>query len=421
MQIVFIVLSIGMLLYMVGRKIDFFSIATVCTIIYNYYCAMGTVFISSHEKAGAYYYYSDILPQVYFIVIAELLILFAAMVIYDRRKPLEHIQPGYNEDVFSPEQQNKVFVIACIVSNLILLTNVASIGLSNLRADKASVWGQTNTLYITGIWLGMACFAYALNHKKPVLAICALPPVLVHLFIGSRAYFAAIAIVFLVYVGKRMKASFKYNIRIYALGALFLVAIMLYKKIWLDLKAGDMAAIGRTLSDPDTYAWVFRWGEPRIVLANLNYILDKGIRLDLGGFVTRIVSLIPFANDFVTSEYNIHMSTILSEGMKSSYGLASNFWGECWAMGSYPFLFMVFIAWCWMLRIGNEMLYQKSWVSYFMTPLIAYLAFYIHRMDLVKVIGNGKMVVFAMILWFLFAGLLTRRWVFCLPVRRKER
>ena len=129
MNIVFILLSVIMLLYMVGRKIDFFSIATVCTIIYNYYCAMGTVFISSHEKAGAYYYYSDILPQVYFIVIAELLILFAAMVIYDRRKPLEHIRPGYNEDVFSPEQQNKVFVIACIVSNLILLTNVASIGL----------------------------------------------------------------------------------------------------------------------------------------------------------------------------------------------------------------------------------------------------------------------------------------------------
>ncbi len=419
MSTVFILVSAAMLLYMVGRKIDFFSIATVCIIIYNYYCAVGSVFIAFRGRTGAYYY-SQILPQVYFIVIAELLILFAAMVLYDRKKTPESIRPGYNEDVFSPEQQSKIFAVACIVSNLIMLTNVASIGLSNLRADKADVWGQTNTLYITGIWMGMACFAYAVNSRKPVLAVCSLPPVLVHLFIGSRAYFAAAAIVFLVYVGKRMRSSFKSNLRIYALGAVFLLAIMLYKKIWMDLKAGDMAAIARTLTDPDTYAWVFRWGEPRIVLCDLNYILDKGIRLDAGGFIARLVSLIPFANDFISSEYNIHMSAILTESIRPSYGLASNFWGECWAMGSYPFLFMVFIAWCRMLWIGNEMLYQKSWVSFFMTPLIAYLGFYIHRMDMVKVMGNGKMVVFAMILWFLIAGMLTRRWVFCLPVRRKE-
>ena len=80
MNIVFILLSVLMLLYMVGRKIDFYSIATVCTIIYNYYCALGVVFIASHEKAGAYYYYSDTPPQVSFIVIAELLPLVTAVV-----------------------------------------------------------------------------------------------------------------------------------------------------------------------------------------------------------------------------------------------------------------------------------------------------------------------------------------------------
>ncbi len=409
MSALFAVLSGLLLVIVLMRRLDLYSVAAVCLIIYNIYCTTDYVWIASHEKAGVNYYEGYIDFRVYAIVIVQVVIMILVILWHDlsnRKYTQEPHDKSSGIGKYSKAQLDKIFWLTGVVSLAIMLSNVATIGLKGLSASKSAVWAQTNVLYITGLWLAMAVFAYAMKTKQRNYLWLSLPQILVHLFIGSRAYFAVIVIVALVCWSSDKPFTFKRNTAIVIVAFFGMMGIMLYKQIFEEVKAGDIDAIVAILQDPETYNWIMRWGEPRIVLANFNYVVTTGLTLSPEEIIGRIVTVIPFLNDYYPiSERNLLLSTVVIGDLNSSYGLASNIWGEFYCIGSYPLVALMYFLWLWLVSMGNRMITSKSWTACFALPLVSYFAFYIHRMDFVKVLGNVKMDLCAMMVWWLVACL----------------
>jgi len=417
MNYVFIAACILMIIKVGRRKLDFYSVGAICHILYNFHCVYGIVFISSHEVRNSYYYYSPIDTRVYIIVLVQMAIIYAAMMINDKKS--KKLTPPFIVDNYADKTKERIYIIACGIAWIIMIYNIMRIGVSNLNAEKSYIWSQVSSLYVTSNWLGMAVFTYALKNKKYLLALFGAGPVLLHFFFGSRAYFAVLCIIVILVKSERIKNSFHKNFKIYILGAITLVFILAYKKMYTAIKAGNFFEAIQVLIDPDTYAYVLRLGEPRIVLANLNYIVTNNVKLGLGDLLDRIISIVPYLNNVIRPGKYVAVSTILRNDLSSTYGLASNIWGEFYALGSYFLLFVMFFLWIRMLGWGNKLITRRDWSSDFYMPLVAYFGFYIHRLDFVKAVGNAKMVVMAMILFLLAAIFVTRNFKIKLQRRGK--
>ena len=421
MQYVFIVFAIIEILYVFKRGLDFLSIGAIGHLIYNYYCAIGTVFIASHESVNVNYYAADIKTGTYVLVILQIVIMIVAMFLYDNKinsKKQKKQKVSLVVDVFSDKDRTVLFTLSCAVSILITIYNIIRIGPSNLNADKSYIWEQVGGLYIVGIWLGFASFAYGIRNKKYTLVIGGGIPFLLHFFFGSRAYFAAGVIIILVYYGEKIKNSLITHFKLYAGAGIMAIFVIAYKKMYLLFRQGDFMGAINVLFLPETYEYVFKLGEPRIVLANLNYIIDNNIKLDFGDIVDRIISIIPFLNDFLSSEYQA-MSSILRISMNASYGLANNIWGEFWAMGSYPLALIMFIIWIRLLMWGNTLISRTDWTAYFWLPIVSYFSFYIHRLDLVKALSNAKMCLMAILMFWIISVLATQDTKIHISLKRK--
>lgn len=382
------------IILVIRRKIDFFCVAAIFLMIYNFHCMYGEVFISSHEHAGTSYYYSKILPQVYFIVIAQMVLLAIYMLLNDykeKRDTRNNIQyESFIVDTFDEETRYKLFKYICIIAWAILLYNIFfKITLSYITADKSVVWKRVGASYTLCNWMGMAAFTYGIKNKKCMLALLSSAPVVLHFFIGSRAYMTALILIVIMNYSQDIGRSMIKHWKIILMGTGAGIFILVYKKIYELIKVGKFAAAVDVLLDPETYSFAARLGEPRIILADLNYIIDKDIHLGIGAIWDRVIEIIPFASSIFSSNYT-SVSSILKDSMSASYGLGSNIWGEYYAIGSYLGIFIMFMIWLKMLSWGNKCLQRTDYSSYFIIPVMAYLAFYIHRQDFVKIVGYSK-------------------------------
>ncbi|MFH0841779.1 MAG: O-antigen polysaccharide polymerase Wzy [Bacteroidota bacterium] len=413
LKIIFLILSLLILLYISMRKLDFFSIGAVCFILYHSHCIIGEVAIQSLESVHIQLYAAKLDPILYYIIFLQLIFILFAMIIYDSYKRNWHLElknVRVSKRNANDSGIHKTFVYLGILSLLLFLFDIFHIGLQNLTKDKGEVWDKIGIFYIFSLWSALAVFTYSVKAKKYSLLFLSLPPVLTHLFIGSRAYFAALVIVFLILYRDNLGNTRLSNIKTYILGLVGFFVIMVYKSIYKYIKNFDFASVMAVLSDKETYMSVLRLGEPRIVLANYNYIISTHFRLDSSDIIGRFISVIPFANSLVEPTHGLHLSKVFISDFNATYGLASNFWAEGYAMFGYLGIFIFYIVWLLMLALGSDMIYSKKWSKYFAIPVISYFAFYIHRMDFVKAIGNLKYLLFAMIIWLLINSILNNYW-----------
>lgn len=410
MEYIFLILALALLVYVFTRKFDFFSVGAICYIIYHFHMIYGIVFIASHEKVGVNLYYATIDTALYIVVYLQLLLMFVSIFIYDHLNLNKHHLTTISKRNQNVLAINKSFLLIGILSLSFFLYDIYKIGFSNLTGNKSEVWDNISVFYIFTMWSALAVFTYSVKNKKYGLLLLSVPQVVTHLFIGSRAYFAAMVIVFLILYRDKLRGSMQANIRTYIFGGLGLLGIMVYKKIYTYVKAFDFQSVMLILADKETYLWVLRFGEPRIVLANYNYIISTNFRLEFEDIIARFISVIPFANKFVSPPNGLLLSNIFIENFNSTYGLASNFWAEGYAMFGYIGIFVFYMLWILSLLLGNILLDSQKWSKYFMIPILAYFSFYIHRMDFVKVIGNIKFLFFAMLIWIIINSLVMNYW-----------
>lgn len=404
MQVVYIILCILIIWEVVRSRIDYVSIAAGSFLLYSSNCIIGRVWV---PQSGYFAYYASIDLETYLLICTQMLIIL--LFLHMKRRGIRLVFGKKNTeyaDKIAPlngigtANGNKIYWIAILLVSIgsIIYSLVFEVGFSTFFSyiTKADILEGTSFLFSLSIWGGLICFFHFYLTKRKIGTIVSAMIILISVLLGSRAYIASalVGILIIKSFGWNQKSKndidTKRNTHIIVLAVIMLLFLILYKLIYKEIRAGDFASALNVLTNPETWTNLFDIDELRIVCANYNYTIENQIHLPMIDVIARFVSFIPFVNDFVPTEYPIRFSTILKEGMNTTYGLGSNFWGETYAMGGGVFLLLLTIVWIIFINRLNEK--AKASKSPFIITVVSYLSFYIHRLDWTQVMGCFKLV-----------------------------
>ncbi|MEG1256981.1 O-antigen polymerase [Clostridium sp.] len=397
-------------IYTIFRKIDFLSFAAFSFIIYTMPCLAGKVWIRGYNQ---YYYYSAISNQLYSIICMQLVLTLLYLMFYDfRKRYLLAKKKLVNESNDSQEINNKYnndkkekwictcFKILLIIVYASTIKNIYTIGISNLSLHKSKIIAEMSSFYTTSVIAAIVIFIYAYKNKKKYLKLFSLPIVLLNLFIGSRALITTLFVSLFVINSNRLQEKSKGKIKYLIIGIVALFFILLYKQIYILVKLGDWHAVFDTLINYDTYIKAVTPVDSTINISIYNYIIDYKYFLEGNDVLGRLVSFIPFVNNYIDVSHSLRFSQILkNEIFHSSYGLASCIWAEVYAMFGIIGIFIFQLLWLRLLEWGNKHIYSLKTSVYFILPTIAYLSFYIHRLDYLQVFGIMKSMLMIYLIW----------------------
>lgn len=221
------------------------------------------------------------------------------------------------------------------------------------------------------------------------------------MFIGSRAYVTTAIVVVLVYNWEKIKFSIKTNLKLFVIGGLLLFAILVYKEIYIYVKDFDFNKVASILLNSQTYIDTLSDNaESRVVFSIYNYVITNNFQLSNVDTFARVMSIFPIANDFIDTTLSVRFSTIMMNNVfNTTYGLASNFWAESYAMWGIKGIFLAQFIWMLVLFKCNKYFYMLKNKSCFILTIASYCSFYINRLDYVQVFGMIKSVLFVYFIW----------------------
>lgn len=396
-MIVYIILCGLVISQLINRRFDFLSIGAVSYIFYTSSCFVANVKIPGGTD---YLYNTAINFKTYIIIYCQLFIMF--IVLFASNHNLGKRRHLKNQNDYHKNKKTiRFWDFMLIISAFIFLYNIfIRIGLLSFfsYASKAELSGRTGVLYQIAIWAVLGCFVNGVLTKSRIRIIVSLFLILITFIIGSRAYLAtAMASVLVMYAAK-IKNILKSNLKVLFLGLLMILILMLYKNVYSELRALDLEGAIYKLRNMTSIIDVWEF---RIICAVYNFVVENGICISVKDSFARVVSIVPFLNDYIHMDSPIRFSdSIQHEFFHASYGLGGNFWAETYAMGGVVFLcLMTFV---WLIYLDNMKNKTMDYSSVFNIIVASYLSFYIHRLDWIQVLGCIKSVFCIYILYFLW-------------------
>ena len=181
------------------------------------------------------------------------------------------------------------------------------------------------------------------------------------------------------------------------------IFFMLYKYIYVAVRALDFASAKSILSSSDVSFNLLESGEFITVFSNYDYIVRHNFSYPFEDVLARFVSIIPFANNFIETKYDLRLAvTAQYDFYDIHYGAGSNFWGESYAMGGMFFVFLITFLWLYLLDKAYMRLQKNNGSAIFIALVGTYCSFYIHRLDWVQALGCIKAVFLYYILYEVF-------------------
>lgn len=377
---VYLILAICLILYSVCNRLDLLCIAAVCYIVYTMYCIQG-IGISG-------FYRPNLSPKLYYAVYLQILMMFVFIAIV--RYVSKHKKPARITDVEANANDRALsvsFRIYIMIIAVFALVNIVSVGLGGFVSGKNTVWEQTNVFYIVSLYGAWPAFAYGIHKNDKMVWIPSLLIELTIFFAGSRAFTATIIVIFLCEKGTSLWKNRKGNLKIYFLGAVAIIFLLLYRMVDQQIMAGDFSGALNTLSNPLTWLTALEFNEPRVIIANYDYALTCGVHFPVGDVIYRIIDFIPG----LTSIFDIHLSypeyysTWLMNQVHGSTGVGGSIWGECYTMIGFVGIVIFTVIWlAFIYKCNKHLDYHKNY-SYFVVSLGTYLAWYINRLDFNRV------------------------------------
>lgn len=394
MQVAYCLLCILIIWNVIKKDIDFVSVFAISFILYSSNCAIGTVRIG---QAGVGYQ-GMILFETYEIICMQLFIILFYLWKKDtfRFNTIKNIRIHFPR--FSKRSNKNDFYwisMALVSTSYIIFVIFFDIGVSTFFSytHKVEIMEKISIFFGLSIWGGMIGFFHFIMMKKKRLAFISSAGVIASFLLGSRAYIACACIGLLIFWSFNCAEKINNHGRLKVIlgGMLLFLVMVIYKLIYQEVRAGDLFAIVDILSNPDTWVNAINIAELRIVCTHYNYIVENQIALPSTDVVARLSSIIPFLNHYVPSVYPIRFSALLMMKMNAVHGLASNFWGEVFAMGGRVAVFFSTIISLVVIEYMSKKVRDEK--SPFMMIAVSYLSFYIHRLDWTQVMGCLKMTI----------------------------
>lgn len=406
---IFIVFACILLFYTITNKLDLIAITTVCFIVYAIYLVKG-IGISG-------FYRPHLSSELYYLVYSQMFIIF--IFIFLERRQSEVLSNNESNSISIKDELktdkdtsnilSKSFYVYTTIMLLFAASNILRVGPSIFLSGKANVWSQTDILYLISLYGVFPSFAYGIHYKKTYIWLTSILISLTIFIAGSRAFTATLIIIFLLEKGREMWQKGTSNIRIYVIGAIAVVFLLIYRMIDVMIMNGDISGIINTLADPATWKVALEFNEPRVIIANYDYAITSGVRLPIGDIVYRFIDFIPGLTKIIpiNLKYPEYFSTWLRAEVNGSGGVGGSIWGESYAMFgfigvvSFTIIFMSFI------RKTNKHLSFEKHYSGFIIALGTYLGWYINRLDFNRVAQATKIMFLCFIIWavvFLIVG-----------------
>lgn len=399
-SIVYTILAVFLLLYSLRNRLDLVCIASVCYIVYSIYCIPG-IGISG-------FYRPNLSSTLYYSVYTQLIIIIMFVVYFryvmKRKVAILNRQKitGYSDvNGGNTRLLKKSFEMYTLIIIIFSLMNIASIGLSAFSSGKSVVWEQTNILYLISLYGAWPSFAYGIHTNNKKVWIPSLLIELTIFFAGSRAFTATIIIIFLCEKGTILWEKRKSYMKIYALGGIGVLFLLLYRMIDTYIMAKDINGAINVLSNSQTWLTALEFNEPRVIIANYDYSITSGIQLPIGDVIYRLIDFIPGLTAIfnIKLEYPEYYSTWLMDQVHGSAGVGGSIWGESYAMMGFWGIVIFTLIWLGFVNLCNKHLDYHTSYSYFLVAIGTYLAWYINRLDFNRVAQSCKVMLFCFLIW----------------------
>lgn len=418
MNIIYILL-VGIIIFQIARRrFDFLSIAAISFVFYTSNCITGKVWIEG-GRAGVYYT-SNIKVETYILILCQMILIILSMyrTIHGKRiiwptKVNFLTGSGNGFAAFMKSDHCFTFWRILMVFNVsvFIYTIFFQIGLATFFSytRKGDLYNQTGVLYSLAVWGSVLCFMYGMHKHKRLYMIAAILLILMTFISGSRAYLATALVDVIVIKAKRVRNIIKSNTRVIIFGIFAFLFLLVYKNIYSEVRALDFEAVLRILSSPKTYSNMLDIAEFRIILSIYNYVIENSFHLPFTDSIVRVVSIVPFVNDYIGTSYPLRFSAIAQyDFFGASYGLANSFWGETYAMGGFVFLMLITELWLYFMKWCNKFISGNGRLSPFIMVMACYFSFYLHRLDWLQVLGCMKSVLVFYLIWYVINYALVR-------------
>ncbi len=400
-SIVYILLSVILLMTVLRTRLDLITVCAICFIVYSIYCIPG-IGVSG-------FYRPHLSPFLYGMVFLQMILIISFILITDRRERKKKTTLELEESVFIAAASNRedkkridtAFFIYTIIIFLFAFVNVVSVGWSTFSSGKANVWDRVNVFYVISLYGAYPSFAYGIHNREKRIWIPALLIEMTIFIAGSRAFLATMIVMLLCEFGSVRWQKNKSNMKIYLIGAVAIVFLLIYRMVDKKIMNGDFAGALSTLSNPRVWKVALEFNEPRVIIANYDYVLTQKTHLPIGDSIYRIIDFIPGLSKIIPIKLSFpeFFSDWLTKQVHGSAGVGGTIWGESYAMLGvlgiplFTTLWLLFISKC------NDHLDYPKPGSYFLVSIGTYLAWYINRLDFNRVGQACKVTLFCFLIW----------------------
>lgn len=394
-SVIYLVAIVVIFIYTIKHQLDVLCVGVVCYVAYTMYCFFG------YGISGQYR--PQLSTELYLLVYMQLVIIMLC-VVFARYKdtPLKcKVITVKTTDVYQEKKVTNAFYVYTTIIVLFAFINVLIVTPAGFADGKETVWEKTNILYIISLYGAYPSFAYGIHKKIKTIWIPSLLVELTIFFAGSRAFATTLIILFLCERGTALYTQKNGNLKIYLIGAGAIVFLLFYRMIDQAIMQGDIGKVFQVISDPQAWLKALEFNEPRVIIANYDYVITSGICLPVGDILYRIIDIIPGLTSLIPIKlvYPEYFSDWLMKEVNGSAGVGGTFWGESYAMFGVIGVIAFTFIWMWLLRICNKHLNYPKPYSSFIIAIGIYLAWYINRLDFNRVGQSIKIMFLCFLMW----------------------
>lgn len=411
MQLVYIILCVISVLYVFlkKRRIDFFSISVLSTIVYYYPAFWGQLYEHSTRS------YYPIVSGVYVCLIVHIISLFVFMVIYDKNK--YNLNSECVALTTTEEQIEMNMVIVCIAGIglvLMFLTYVSYGGVGG--EDKVELLANASrmTEYFKYFSLFLTVYAFSFPMEEKYIKFLRIVSVIMifYTFLLGHRSFAAIGLITIV-ANVFMKKSDKVQLitivaqhkRLVALAVFGALFFLFGKNVMAALFQGDYKLVWSRLTDFEYYKWSFFYSESNTILSNIQVVIESEFNYPFLNYFMCLLGLIPFLGGKILNLFNVEFfETLINEQFNASYdlgiGMGSTYLGELYTTGGVIFMIIMLVCtFGFIAALCHCRIQTKSRTIYVWCGIVlSYFSFYIHRNSLIFLLVAARAYLYILIL-----------------------
>lgn len=298
---------------------------------------------------------------------------------------------GFNRPEFPKKNSRILFSIffLSVVSFCLMVFDAGSSIFNSSKDDVMSELGRWYVLYTTVSMIGLPLAVYYQNTLYKYIFLFFL---LINLLLGFRSPLVLSVLSCVIVIGVYQQPI--RIIRYYSFmltGVILVFSMYLYKYVAFAISLGMWDLVLDALYSTDSYYEMFFRSEPFVVISNLNAVFSDNFFTQPDHILSSIYEFILFAPEL--GAHIVSFNEIVQNRFFPAvdYGMASTFWGQFWSAGWWLGLIMVIFFYHIFIYLFQYKLNKgDSIVAVMLTPMLALLAFYVHRNELSTVFNMSK-------------------------------